>query len=56
MSIKSKEKREKIWLSYMAKAPTRTENPKTQSDNTKPPPKTTITQGDCEQTKDSQLE
>ena len=42
--VQCKEKKEEIWLSSMAKAPIPTENPKTQSDNTKTPPKTSITQ------------
>ena len=39
-----KEEKEEIWISSMTKAPIPTENPKTQSNNTKTPPKTWITQ------------
>ena len=38
-------KKEEIWLSPMTKAPTPTEKSKKQRDNTKTPPKTSITQG-----------
>ena len=38
------EKKEEIWLSPMTKAPTPTEKSKKQCDNTKTPPKTSITQ------------
>ena len=38
------EKKEEIWLSPMTKAPTPTEKSKKQRDNTKTPPKTSITQ------------
>ena len=39
------EEKKEIWLSPMTKAPIPTENKKkTQSDNTKTPPKTSITQ------------
>ena len=38
------EKKEEIWLIPMAKAPTPTEKCKKQRDNTKTPPKTSITQ------------
>ena len=37
-------KKEEIWLSPMTKAPTPTEKSKKQRDNTKSPPKTSITQ------------
>ena len=39
-----KEKKEEIWLSPMTKAPTPKEKSKKESDNTKTPPKTSITQ------------
>ena len=39
-----KKKKEEIWLSFMTKAPTATETSKKQRDNTKTPPKTSITQ------------
>ena len=39
------EKKEEIWLSPMTKAPTPTVKSKMQYDNTKAPPKTSITQG-----------
>ena len=38
------DKKEEIWLSPMTKAPTPTEKSKKQRDNTKTPPKTSITQ------------
>ena len=38
------EKTEEIWLSLMTKAPTPTENPKKQRDNTHTPPKASIKQ------------
>ena len=38
------EKKEEIWLSPMTKAPTATEKSRKQRDNTKTPPKTSITQ------------
>ena len=38
------EKKEEIWLSPMTKSPTPTEKSKKQRDNTKTPPKTSITQ------------
>ena len=40
----NEEKKEEIWLSLMTKAPTPTEKSKKQRDNTKTPPKTSITQ------------
>ena len=44
MLKKIQEKKEEIWLSPMTKAPTPTEKSKKQRDNTKTPPKTSITQ------------
>ena len=38
------ERKEEIWLSPMTKSPTPTEKSKKQLDNTKTPPKTSITQ------------
>ena len=43
-AIKIEVKTEEIWLSPMTKTPTPTEKSKKQRDNTKTPPKTTITQ------------
>ena len=42
--IHNKWKKEEIWLSPMTKAPTPTEKSKKQRENTKTPPKTSITQ------------
>ena len=44
MMYLQKEKKKEIWLSPMTKAPKPTEKSKKQVDNTKTPPKTSITQ------------
>ena len=44
VKMQHEEKKEEIWLSPMTKAPTSTEKSKKQCDNTKTPPKTSITQ------------
>ena len=44
ITLLTEEKKEEIWLIPMTKAPTPTEKSKKQSDNTKTPPKTSITQ------------